>query len=747
MAGAFDDLVPQKKASKGAFDDLIPSKPSPKSESALEYSTGLARAAAQGATFSFGDEVAAGLGSASNWLARKAGLDIPERTYGQILSEERGGMAAFSEANPKAALAAEVAGGIAVPVGAANALRAPTLAGRVGRSAAAGAGIGAVTGFGAGEGGLANRAIGAGQGALVGAVAAPVITEVVAPLVGRAVRTAGATARYARNALNAARDPEGAAINTIAERASDAGIDLNAIRSRVLADENGRPLLSNALQQRGVTEENLADIVSRGLNGEPPAQIAQDFGLSAGTVSQYVRRYRDANPTPFNLIDDAKRVAGEGGAGPITRLGRAAYGLAGDASGEAAQRLRGRQDTQAGRVGNIFERSVGGGDFEATRAAGLRNMEQEADRAYRQFYAEPELAINQLGDLMEEPLFRRLAMQAQRQERINIIRQNQDRIRNGQAPEPVPTVDPEAQVFSPRTLDYIQRELRLASQQGTNPNRANYARNMREVFLDRIEQHYPTFRDIRRNYADAQGQFGEEGALEAGAALTTKLGAPAREALRGFGAMTPAQQELFRLGFAERLRSMSANPQIGGAVANQFNTGAVREIVERIYPRNNATLWRQGQQLLRELQGEVTTTNTKNDVLIGARTAEYGQDMQRLQETAQTAANVVTGRWGKLLENLHTRLTTHLGQQGSREVLDILTQTDPAQRLQALNRLARAARTIEERRTYTDLIRQVRRDRTLRLITPSAEVPASALAPLEITINRPPSWDQPNNSQ
>jgi len=47
------------------------------------------------------------------------------------------------------------------------------------------------------------------------------------------------------------------------------------------------------------------------------------------------------------------------------------------------QKLIGRQDTQPGRVTNIIQRSVAGGDFEATRAAGLTKLKNEANTAYK----------------------------------------------------------------------------------------------------------------------------------------------------------------------------------------------------------------------------------------------------------------------------------------------------------------------------------------------------------------------------
>jgi len=201
--------------------------------------------------------------------------------------------------------------------------------------------------------------------------------------------------------------------------------------------------------------------------------------------------------------------------------------------------------------------------------------------------------------------------------------------------------------------------------------------------------------------------------------------------------MTPAQQELYRLGFARSLMDKAANPQVGGAVANQFNTPAVREIVEALYPAADRQLHNQGQRLLRDLRRETITTSTKNDVMSGARSAELGSDMGRMMEGAQAAADVATGRWGKLLENLSTRLTTQLGRRGATEVLNVLTETDPAQLLPTLNRLARAATTTRERQAYVTTIREMRGRGFERWATPAAILSAGQLGAISGPGRRP----------
>lgn len=562
---------------------------------------------------------------------------------------------------------------------------------------------GAVAGTSQGEGGVGNRLLSGLEGGLYGGLLAPAVANVAVPFIGRTVGAAKDAYRYTQGAVRSARDPQQAAVENFADRMVAAKADPAALRAQVA------PKMSSNLQGRNFSEEDLADIVSRGLRGEPPASIGQQYGLNPNTVKNYVAKYRADNPTDMNIADLVTEAQGPGGAAPILRLGRAAHSLAGDESGDAAKRLMDRQETQAGRVSNIIDRSVAGGDFEATRTAGLKNLKDEAGKAYKAFYAEAELATNQLADLLEDPLFRRATIQAQRQARVDTIARNQQAARSGGQQEPVPTVSADNEVFTPQMLDNIQRQLRIAGEGAvSNPNAARHAQNLREVFLDRIEDHYPTFRGIRKNYATGMGEFGEEGALEAGAALTARLGAPAREALRGFDTMTPAQQELFRLGFARKLKDDAANKQIGGAVANQFNSPAVREIVATLYPKTDKALHAKGQKLIRDLHRETITTNTKNELLKGARTAELGSDMSRMQEGVKTAADALTGRPWKMIENLTTRLTTQLGRKGAKEVLELLTTTEPAELLNVLNRLARAANTTQQRQTYVAAIRQLR---------------------------------------
>lgn len=78
-----------------------PEKPARPQMSRGEYTKGLGRAALQGLTFNFGDEILAGLQA-----------PFSDKTYSQLRDEERNSLARFSEENPYTAFGAEVAGSV-----------------------------------------------------------------------------------------------------------------------------------------------------------------------------------------------------------------------------------------------------------------------------------------------------------------------------------------------------------------------------------------------------------------------------------------------------------------------------------------------------------------------------------------------------------------------------------------------------------------------------------------------------------
>ncbi len=201
--GAFDDLIPKKA---GAFDDLIP-----QANTKVTPDT-VVRSLAQGASFGFGDEIAAAGDAAAGPLLdpilAKLGLggtntstapSFGER-YDQNLSRERTQDKAFSEAHPYVDIGGKVAGGVASTAAvlpAALTAKAPSLLGNIFKMGGTGAGLGALAGFGEGEGTedrLGKALLGGGIGAGIGA-AAPVVG-----VAGRAAAESG-PGRAVRNAV------------------------------------------------------------------------------------------------------------------------------------------------------------------------------------------------------------------------------------------------------------------------------------------------------------------------------------------------------------------------------------------------------------------------------------------------------------------------------------------------------------------------------------------------------------------
>ncbi len=646
------------------------------------------------------------LSGAGSWIGKLVSsggsLDEAGKAYGKTADRIRAERRLARSLN---GVVPEIVGGFGTAGVTAAPAVASTLAGNIARSAATGGATGAVAGFAQGEDGSYNRLKSALTAGATGAVIAPAVANVALPLAARGVGAVKDAVRYGNNAVRSYRNPEQVAIENVADRMVAAGLQPAAARAAVSPPPSPQLAGRNTPAGQPFNAADMADIVSRSLKGESAAQIGAAYGIHPSTVAKYVNTYKADNPTPLNLVDISKEIQGEGASGPMWRLARAAHSLSGDESADAAQALMSRQETQGGRVSGIARQAVGGKDYESTLLAGQKKLQTEAAKNYKAFYAEPELAITELSDLMDDPLFQQANLNAQRQARVEVMRRNQDAVKSGRQPEAVPEVDENNQVFSPELLDLIQRQLRIRAEgHASDPNAARHAQNLREVFLDRIEQHYPTFRGIRKAYAQGQGEFGSEGALQAGRDLTNRLGERTDEALREFDNMTSAQKDLFRLGFARKIQDDAANPNLGNAVANKYRNQATEEIVKRVWS-GNKDLESQGAALLRNLKREAITTKTKNDVLAGARTAELGGDMGRMMEGAQAAADVATLNLSGIMKNLSTRLTTQLGQRGAAETMKILTETDPAKLLPLINRLEQAAKGTSQRK---DLVAQVR---------------------------------------
>jgi hypothetical protein len=169
-----------------AFEPFDPAKPEPEKPGILDAIGGTVRQAARGATFGFGDEIAAGVSATAGALTGQPGT-WGER-YDTSLAHNRQRDKAFEAEHPYLSLGAQVAGAVANPVSRLSG--AGSLPARIGMNGAINAGLGAVAGFGEGEGGFQNRLGSAGTGAATGAVIGAALPAVGAAAAGAAKKVA-----------------------------------------------------------------------------------------------------------------------------------------------------------------------------------------------------------------------------------------------------------------------------------------------------------------------------------------------------------------------------------------------------------------------------------------------------------------------------------------------------------------------------------------------------------------------------
>lgn len=178
-----------------------PAKPS------VSTAEALGRGALQGATFGFSDEIYAGARGAYDAL--RGGSFGP--TYDRELADVRAANERAKAEAPYAYLGGEVAGGLALPLGAAGtAVRGATMAARTAQSAKVGATLGGLYGVGTAEGGdgtlaqqTANR--------LTSAIPSAVLGGAIGAAGPAAVDVASAALRYPANAIRAYRNPSATA--------------------------------------------------------------------------------------------------------------------------------------------------------------------------------------------------------------------------------------------------------------------------------------------------------------------------------------------------------------------------------------------------------------------------------------------------------------------------------------------------------------------------------------------------------
>lgn len=262
-------------------------------------------AATQGATFNFGDEIA----------ARLASLIPGGPSYEEGLATARQALSAGREARPGTAIASELGGAVVSGLGAAAAAPARAVqafvgpAGMrtvpaIGRGLLAGAGVGAaegaLSGFGEGEGGADERASSAASGAAMGGAFGGLLGAVM-PVV----------ARGAENVIGRFRRSD---IKSIAD---NLGISENAAKLiKSTFDQGGDIAQARAALQRAGDEGMLADA---GYAAQALLDASATSGGRAGQVARSAIDYRMAR-TAQSVDATLDATLGQTPLGPMTAL-------------------------------------------------------------------------------------------------------------------------------------------------------------------------------------------------------------------------------------------------------------------------------------------------------------------------------------------------------------------------------------------------------------------------------------------
>lgn len=251
---------------------------------------------AKGLLLGFSDELTAAFGASIAAVAD--GVPFSE-AFKDILEAERTEVAQFEEQHPVLSTALQIGGGIATGgVGATRAAGAKVFQGattrlgqaaqRTGSMAATGVPAGAVFGAGVTEGGIGERAVGAAEGAALGAAGGVVLRPVVA-----------ATTAIARTPIRAVRGAIRSLMNTEARQA-----DVQIARS--LRDLGDDPIdIARQRLQEGGDDLALFDVGSEAAALELE-RVASRPGVGRNKVVQEITSRLDDQPT--QLTDEVRQI-------------------------------------------------------------------------------------------------------------------------------------------------------------------------------------------------------------------------------------------------------------------------------------------------------------------------------------------------------------------------------------------------------------------------------------------------------
>jgi hypothetical protein len=205
---------------------------------------------APGLTFGFADEIAGGIDAA-----------LTDRDYGQSVEMLRGREREMAEANPKSAIAGQIAGAVGVPIAAAP--RGASMLRASAQNALTGMGLAGLYGFGTGEGGFVNRAENALDAAPLGfavGAASPAVASALSGVFGGGYNALRGLVDRARG--TGSEKAANRAVARVIERSGQSPDDIAAAMRQAAAEGQPEFRLMDATGQAG--QRAASTVVRRG---------------------------------------------------------------------------------------------------------------------------------------------------------------------------------------------------------------------------------------------------------------------------------------------------------------------------------------------------------------------------------------------------------------------------------------------------------------------------------------------------
>lgn len=647
-------------------------QPQAPAEPSVSMSDAMGRGAAQGLSLNFYDELR-GLVEAGGANPRDpaslgkllqgaykywSGDKEAEKRYDETAARERATTKQVETERPNSYLAGNVAGAVALPVGAmANAA---TLPARIGRGAMVGAGTGALAGAGEGVGltdSLKQAAIGGAIGTVAGG-AAPVALQGIAAA-GRGI---GRAAEPLMNTVRGFRDPESEAA-------------------------------------RRVT----ASIARDYRNGDP--------GLAG-------REFRDAAASgqPVNVMDlggETTRALARSSANSSPE-GRAVLGRSID------DRFEGQGDRLTGWLNNTFHYPNADAQQQAIENVSRTVNRANYARAHAEPRAQA-MWDEGFEQLMQAPVVQEAARKATTTGANRAATEGFTPVRRpfefhdveSLTPRYTRRADADGNTISPNLQfwDHVKRNMddKISSLQRAGENSAaRDAQQLRAHLVNHLDELVPTYRTAR---AGAASFFGAENALEAGqnfVGAAQKFGIP--ETRRALARMSPQERQLFQDGYVSRLvETINSKPDRRNVLNSIAQSPAARSELELAMGRNR---WHEMEAMLRvegvmdlarnAVQGNSTTARQLIEAGLaggagyGVTTGDYNP---KSLLTAAFVGSVARGAAGKLNQRIDTRV--------ARQVADMLTSNDPRVLQNGMRILARHPRMLDNLRSADNALARV----------------------------------------